>query len=778
MARLDWRGTSDDGQRPPMNSLPRSVPVAPSISRQRIQVRGLVQGVGFRPHVYRCALAHDLAGWVCNDGQGVSIEVEGRDVDGFVRSLEDQIPPLGRIDSLQRFELPVALESGFQIRKSNADGTTSAAIPADAAICDRCVRELFDRQDRRYLHPFIACSDCGPRYSMTRAVPYDRQNTTMAEHPMCDACAVDYGDPLGRRLHAEPIACHDCGPVLSHTLEAIGAAIRVGKIVALKGVGGFHLVGDARNADLVLRLRTRKQRSDKPFAVMLLNRASACTELELSDPALTELQSWRRPVVVGERQMHGALHRELAPGLSTQGVMLPYTGIHYLLFWELAGRPDGHSWLSQVSDIALLMTSANISGDPILADNEETHAALADVADLVVTHDREICCESDDSVLRDAQGTLVQLRRSRGYVPQSLNLGRTLPPVLGTGAYLKNTVCAVRGDQAFMSAHLGDMASVATRRFAQDSLAALLEQLAFTPQAIACDLHPDYASSRVAETLAVRYAIPLIAVQHHHAHAASVLALADYRESALALVLDGHGMGADGASWGGELLRLDGANMQRLGHLQPLATPGGDKAAREPWRMAVAALSMLGRDDDARARFGDLPMIDAVVSLARSPDCPRSSSAGRLFDAVAGLLDVCHTTGYEAEAPMRLESLVRAPQSLENGYHIADDSVLDFAELLRALSDIDEATRGAELFHGTLVDGLAAWVAQHANAQNLECVALSGGCFANRWLARMLPDRLERQGLRVLSEWDRLPPGDGGVSLGQAYIAALTLENN
>lgn len=748
--------------------------------RERFHLRGLVQGVGFRPHVYRTAVSRGLSGWVKNDAQGVTLEVQGNDIDAFATTLINDLPPLARVDVLERFSVPVAADTVFEIVKTSGretEGESAAAVPADAAICKTCTQELFTPNNRRYLHPFIACSDCGPRYSMTEALPYDRLHTTMSDYPMCVPCKDEYQNPVGRRFHAEPIACHDCGPGLSHSPECIVDALQAGQIVALKGVGGFHLLCDARNEAAIERLRARKKRSLKPFAMMMLNGVSVARELTMSQAGCEALASSPRPVVVAERKASSVLPSALAPGMSSLGVMLPYTGVHYLICWILAGRPAGLQWLNEPSATALLMTSANISGDPILAANDEAQDALPGIADLVVTHDRRIAQRCDDSVLRDMGTGLVQLRRSRGYTPQTVNLKGSSPAVLGMGAHLKNTICALRGSQAHLSAHIGDLDSVATRCFQRQAVDRLLQQLHFKPSVVACDLHPDYASSRLAEVLSQDLDVPLVRVQHHHAHGAAVLALENWRAPALALTLDGHGVGVDGGSWGGECLLLDGYDMKRVAHFSALPVPGGDRAAAEPWRMAVAALTMLGRGTEAPARFPDEPLAEAVATLAGAPLCPTSTSAGRLFDAAAALLGVCRYASFEAEAPMRLESQAKELQVLENGYRIDASGQLDFLPLLAVLGDGLPADRGAALFHGTLIAGLEAWVLQHAATEGVDCVALGGGCFANRWLARELPERLRRRGLTVLSGWHRLPPGDGGLSLGQAHVAALQYAN-
>lgn len=743
--------------------------------RWRLSVRGQVQGVGFRPQVYRTALALQLTGFVRNDGDGVTIEVEGARSGEFAAALRADLPPLARIDALETAELPPRGERGFRIARSAAQGG-DAVVPADVALCERCLRELFDPADRRYGHPFIACCDCGPRYSMARALPYDRANTAMAAFPLCPACAGEYRDPAGRRLHAEPIACHDCGPRLSHSPARIAAALRAGRIVALKGVGGYHLACDAQRGDVVERLRRGKRRDGRPFAVMLLNAASAATQLRLDTPARALLEGPQRPVLVLPRARGCDLPPALAPGLDTLGVLLPYTPLHYLLFHELLGRPEGMDWLQAPAAAALVMTSANRSGDPLLADDGEAAAALEGVADLVVSHDRHIAHACDDSVLRGTASGAVMLRRGRGFAPGALQLARRRPPVLALGAQLKNTVCALRADQAFLSAHIGDLDSPATQALLRRSADELLQALRLVPQAIACDLHPDYASSRLAQALAESLQLPLLPVQHHHAHIAAVAAARRHEGPLLGLALDGHGMGSDGGNWGGELLALHGARCRRLGGLRPIALPGGDRAAREPWRIALALAAELGREEALRERLAAQPLREAVLRLARAPQCPRTSAAGRYFDAAAALLAICDTADFEAAAPMRLESRCRG-LSVDRGLFRIDGAQLDLHPLFDRLLDCDGPESGSALFHGTLIEALCAWVLRGAADTGLRTVALGGGCLLNAVLYAELPRRLRAAGLEVLLPPRELTPGDGGVALGQAWVAARTLED-
>jgi hydrogenase maturation protein HypF len=745
---------------------------------RRIRVRGLVQGVGFRPHVYRCAQRFGIEGSVANGPEGVVIEARGQNLDAFVAAVRDELPALARIDSL--VEMPLAGADfpaqenpgpvGFHIGETRAGIVNGAAIPADTAICSRCLRELFDPADRRYLHPFIACCDCGPRYSMSRSLPYDRATTSMADFALCAACERDYSDPGSRRFHAEPVACHDCGPVLSRPIADAARAIAAGEIVALKGIGGYHLVCDARRDDTVRRLRQRKQREGKPLAVMVLNAASARCLADFDAGATALLSGPHRPVVVAPRRAGAsALSPAVTGGLDSLGTLLPYSGLHYLLFHALLGAPSGHAWLEQANELALVMTSANLSGDPLLADPGEAAVRLAGIADLLVHHDREIARRVDDSVVRCAQGQQSVIRRARGFAPRAIRLATQGPAVLALGAHLKSTVAMTRGDRAYLSAHVGDLDTPAAVAFHAEVAAALQAELQARPDRIACDLSRDFASTRLAESLSERWSVPLVRVQHHHAHAAAVLAEHRCEEPALAVVLDGHGEGPGQQAWGGELLRVDGAGFERLGHFAPLPLPGGDRAAREPWRLGAGALHQLGRGEEIATRFAGQPMASALQQWLAGGECPETSAAGRLFDAAAALLGLCDIACYEGEAPMRLESAVRSPRALPGGYTL-DNGVVSFAPLLRALADCADPVAGADWFHGTLADAISAWVAWAADRTGLATVLLAGGCLVNARLAGGVLAGLDGRGLQLLLPRE-MPPGDGAVSLGQAWVA-------
>ncbi len=737
--------------------------------RLQVRVKGAVQGVGFRPFVYRLAARHALSGFVLNDSRGVLLEVEGEALDAFVRALEREHPPLARIDGLDVSVIPAERSQGFEIRESIGGAVRTQVIP-DAATCEACLGDLFDPASRFYLYPFVSCTQCGPRFTITRSLPYDRPQTSMEGFPLCEACAWDYGDVSGRRFRAEATACPDCGPRLSHSVEAIANAVKAGLIVALKGIGGFHLICDARNETAVARLRHRKAREEKPFAIMVANEGSVDL---VAVPSATEralLARSERPIVLMQRC--AGLAPSIGPGLDRVGVMLPYVPVHHLLFHALAGFPVDAAWRSLAQPTALVATSANPGGEPLVVDNDEARCRLAGIADLIVTHDRPIVTRADDSVMAIIDQRPAYLRRSRGFVPQPIDLGDDGPAVLGVGGHLKATVTVTRGREAFVSQHVGDLDTAATIRFFEETVRHLLDILDVVPEVVACDLHRDFHSTRFAEASG----IPLQAVQHHAAHLAAVAAEHQILGPILGVSLDGYDLGDDGGAWGGELMRLDGKCWRRLGHLAPLALPGGDRAAREPWRMGVAALAALGQADEATRHFPDVPLAGLLASKLAAPHTSvmTTTSMGRLFDAAAALLGMRNHQSYEGQAAMELEALVRTPRALSGGYRL-EGNQLDFRALLEAMLQWrDDPRAGAELFHGTLIDGLAAWIAEAASRAGLMQVALGGGCFMNCVLTEGLAAALRERGLIPLLP-RAVPANDGGLSLGQASPARNSL---
>jgi hydrogenase maturation protein HypF len=731
-------------------------------------VRGAVQGVGFRPHAYGLASQLSLSGFVRNDAEGVLIEVEGVGVDQFVQALRLAPPPLARIDSLDVAELPLRGGSGFAIAATEA-GPSLTRIGADVAVCEACLSELFDPTSRFYRYPLVNCTHCGPRYTLTRALPYDRAQTSMAPFAMCPDCARDYADPFNRRFHAEPIACRACGPKLDAEIADVAQCLRAGGIVALKGLGGYHLLCDAHDEAAVARLRQRKAREAKPFAVMVTNAASAERVAEISEADRALVESPPRPIVLARSR--GVVAPSVAPGLAEVGLMLAYTPLHWLVLHALAGEPDFAAWRRAANDLALVATSANLGGEPLIAADEEARRRLAPIADLVVGHAREIVVRADDSVMRILDGAPAFIRRARGFVPEPIDLGADGPSVLAAGADLKNTITLTRGREAFVSQYVGDLDDRDTIRFRDETIAHLKRILAIEPEIAACDLHPDFQSTRAAEAAG----LPLARVQHHLAHVAAVAAEHGLAGPLLGVALDGHGYGTDGAPWGGELIALDGADWERVGWLEPLPLPGGDAAAREPWRMGVAALAMLGRLDAAARLLPGAPQAARLAArFTAGAHFRLTTSLGRAFDAAAALAGVRMVQHYEGQAAMELEALVAHPRVGAGLWRIVDGCLV-LRPLFAAL--IDENLRGreaAELFHGTLIAALDAWIAAAAAARGVAQIALGGGCLMNRVLADGLAAALRRRGLAVYLP-RAAPANDGGVSLGQAAFAHALL---
>jgi hydrogenase maturation protein HypF len=716
-----------------------------TLERRRIRVRGVVQGVGFRPFVHRLATARRLHGFVLNDGEGVLVEVEGAPeaVDDFLAALELDAPPLASIDAVTSEGIPPAHDHGFVVEMSRATGR-SALVPPDVATCDACLAELFDPSDRRYRYPFLNCTDCGPRFTIVRAVPYDRPNTTMAGFELCADCLREYEDPGDRRFHAEPIACPVCGPQLSVPLEDAAEALLDGRIVAVKGLGGYHLACDAESEDAVARLRARKGREEKPLAVMT-SAPEVLVELTLAEQAL--LGSPVRPIVLARRRADSPVAEAVAPGSPWLGVMLPYTPLHHLLCAD-TGR-------------TLVMTSGNLTDEPIAFQDTDARRRLGGVADLFLAHDRPIHRRCEDSVVRAA----FPVRRSRGSTPSALGLPVPLAQaVVGVGAELKSTFCVGRGAEAFLSAHLGDLTGEDAYAAFRNDLALYLEMLDVEPAAIACDLHPDYLSSR----WAWEQGLPVVEVQHHHAHAAACLAEHGEAGPALAVVLDGTGLGTDGTIWGGEVLRCDLEGFERVAHLEPVPLPGGEAAVHEPWRVAASYLERAGRP----VPWERWP----VVRQSLEVNAPLSSGAGRLFDAVSALLGVRERVSYEGQAAIELEHLAGGAPVAPYACAI-DGGVIRGADLVAAAHDDLRAGRERVEIAAAFHEGLAAAFASACEqAGDLGTVALSGGCFQNLRLLESLRRRLERTGFRVLTH-AKVPPNDAGVSYGQVAVAAARLSS-
>ncbi len=709
------------------------------LERRRFRARGVVQGVGFRPFVHRLAHAHGLSGFVLNDGSGVVIEAEGPvgELDAFAAELVTDAPGLARVESLAAVPVAPRHERSFAIEASTDGGGAAAVIPPDVATCDDCLRELFDPGDRRYRYPFLNCTQCGPRFTIVRSVPYDRARTTMAGFELCADCRREYEDPSDRRFHAEPIACPVCGPRLSMPLEEAVSILRGGGIVAVKGLGGYHLACQAADEAAVARLRARKHREEKPFALMTDDPDALCV---LDDDERAALSSPGRPIVLGLRRGDAAVAESVSPGSPWLGVMRPYTPLHHLLWHDLG--------------VPLVMTSGNLSDEPIAFDDDEARVRLGGVADAFLGHDRPIHRRCEDSVVR--RGAV--LRRSRGYTPQPLPLPAPSPvPLVAAGAELKSTFCVARDDEAFLSAHLGDLDSEQAYRAFRTDLALYLEMLAIEPAAVACDLHPEYLSTKWAH----EQGLPLVEVQHHHAHAAACLAEHGERGPALALVFDGTGYGPDGTLWGGELLRADLEGYERLAWLDPVPLAGGEAAVREPWRVAALHLERAG----LRVPWPDWERVRESLAV----NAPLASGMGRLFDAAAAVLGVRTRISYEGQAAIELELLA--------GDTPAEPWPWRFGATTALVAHVaDELVRGrprneiAAAFHETV----AASSVAECRAFGGDTVVLSGGSFQNRRLAASIRTRLESVGVRVL-EHRLVPANDGGIAFGQAAVAARRL---
>ncbi|MFC9292576.1 carbamoyltransferase HypF [Streptomyces sp. NPDC057011] len=771
-----------------------------AVQRRRILVRGVVQGVGFRPYVYTRATGLGLAGHVTNTPEGVVAEVEGAPaaVSAFCERLAADAPPLAVVDTVDHCELPVAGGAGFTIVASRSGGPARTLVSPDVATCADCLAELADPADRRHRHPFITCTHCGPRFTIVTGLPYDRAHTTMARFPMCPDCAREYADPADRRFHAQPVACPDCGPRLRLLAgappyePAVGAAgadpvaearrlLAEGAILAVKGLGGYHLACDATRPAAVAELRRRKARGDKPFALMArdLTDVESLVHLDAAERAL--LTGPARPIVLLRRRPAagtGAALDGVAPRCPDLGVMLPYTPVHHLLL-GLPGDPPGPR--------LLVMTSGNLSGEPIVTDDAEALERLGGLADAWLTHDRPIHVPCDDTVVRVCDGEPLTVRRSRGHAPMPLTLPLPVPATLAAGGDLKNAFCLGEGRKAWLSAHIGDMDDLATQEVFERAERQLESITGVTPALLAVDRHPGYRSTQWAGRRAGSR--PLVRVQHHHAHIASAMAEhgLDGSRRVIGIAFDGTGYGDDGAVWGGETLLADYTGHTRFAHLAYVPLPGGDAAVRRPYRMALAHLWAAGIDWTP-----DLPPVAACPpdelrvlrrQLERDLNCAPTSSMGRLFDAVSSLAGVCHHAGYEAQAAVELEAaaLAGAP---DPSYRFtlrhpapgtADPVTADPGPLLTAVvADVRAGVAPplvAARFHAAVAALVGALCVSARERHGLDTVALTGGVFANTLLSSACSRLLREHGFTVLRH-HRVPPNDGGLALGQLMVAA------
>jgi hydrogenase maturation protein HypF len=744
--------------------------------RAHLIIEGIVQGVGFRPFVYGLAHRHNLRGWVLNNERGVEIEVEGEkeDVTYFLSEFSSP-PPMALIERKTVTYFPVMGYHDFEIRRSIAGQERFVLTSPDIALCCDCLKELFDPDDRRYRYPFINCTNCGPRFTIISDIPYDRDKTTMAPFRMCAVCNSEYYDPISRRFHAQPNACPQCGPMIRlltssemevPTFDPIEETIKLlseGKVIAIKGLGGFHLACDATREEVVSRLRSRKYREDKPFALMCKD-VSIIEKLCLLDRASRQLlESKERPIVILPRKNNIAIAPSVAPRQGTLGVMLPYTPLHYLLF------NDGLD--------SLVMTSGNVSDEPIAYKDTEAITRLRGIADFFLVHNREIYTRCDDSVIKPFRGTATFIRRARGYVPFPIRLGQRGECVLACGAELKNTFCLTKGNYAFLSHHIGDLQNFETMKSFEEEIEHLKRLFQIEPEIVAHDNHPNYLSTHYAKGLGV----PRVGVQHHFAHALSCMAEYGLEGPVLAVIMDGTGYGEDGAVWGGEFLEVTLRDYRRLGHLRYVPLPGGERAIKEPWRMAAAYLHRI---------FGGLKGInipfvkrvdiakwsllsEAIAANVNSPPC---SSVGRLFDAVSALVGVRDTINYEGQAAVELEQTAQDGEQGEYPFEIIEEGTLTVNPDPIIAAIVEEITRNKSVsiisarFHNTM----ARVISQMANRMRewtaLSDIVLSGGVFQNYLLLDRVLDLLEKDKFRVFFQ-QKAPPNDGGISLGQALHA-------
>lgn len=746
----------------------------------RIEVTGIVQGVGFRPFVFRIANEYGITGRVANTAKGVAIDAQG-DGDSmflFLKALKDEAPPAALIEKVSVYSAAPSSASSFEIAASDAQGSRQVLVSPDLATCPDCVRELFDQSDRRYRYPFINCTNCGPRFTIIRDTPYDRSQTSMSSFEMCEPCATEYEDPNDRRFHAQPNACPACGPkvwlvdrggkaVEGDVVESAARLLREGKIVAVKGLGGFHLACDATSDEAVAELRERKRRYGKPLAVMVASLAEAkrCCEINGAEADLLRLP--KSPIVLLLERPDSPLSREVARGLDDQGIFLPYTPLQHLLLAD--------AW------IPLVMTSGNVSSEPIAIDNDEAMERLGQIADYFLLHDRDILVRYDDSVSRIFKGAEYPVRRARGYAPYPIRLS---PPVdtevLALGAELKNTFCLVRGDQAFISQHIGDMESAGEVDHFEEALGAMKRLFSLEPRIVAHDLHPDYLTTQMAR----EFGLPALGVQHHHAHIVSCMADNAVTGDVIGVAWDGTGYGTDGTVWGGELLVCDEKGFTRAAHLRTYPMPGGDACIFKLYRMVMGVFSELFEEEGLaltklRERFeiDDAEAESIALQLASSVNTPVTSSAGRMFDVAAALAGVRSEAVYEGQAACELEAIVAGAGDyydfvLDTG---VEPWVVDTRPLFLGMLEDAQAGRAASemaaKFHAAMALIVIETSEKIARETGLDRVCLSGGVFQNELLTKWVADGLKRAGLQPLVH-GRVPCNDGGISLGQAVVAA------
>ncbi|KAA3644622.1 MAG: carbamoyltransferase HypF [Chloroflexi bacterium] len=753
------------------------------LQRAQIHINGIVQGVGFRPFVFDLAQRLHLKGWVCNTSAGVDIEVDGAapDLDAFVQALQSEAPPLAHIDSVDfKTKDPLGF-TGFEIVPSQSQSGDFQPISADVSICPDCLAELFDPRDRHCRYPFVNCTNCGPRYTIIQDIPYDRPLTTMRGFEMCSECETEYHDPADRRFHAQPVSCPQCGPQVflkvgdaiiveqEEALQRTKDLIAAGKIVAIKGLGGFHLACDATNADAIELLRQRKARPHKPLAVMMPDVETVRQHCVVSDAELDLLTSPQRPIVLLECMPDSNISPLVAPKQNCLGVMLPYTPLHYLLL-----EPE-----SETAPV-WVMTSGNLGGQPIIKDDAEAQEQLSGIADAFFLHDRPIQSRSDDAVFATSpQNKTVPLRRARGYAPMPVHMAWDSPIIFAAGTELKNTFCLTRQQYAFLSPHIGDLKNYETMQVYEETLGHYQHLFRLQPEAIAYDLHPDYLATRFALTLAEQEKLPAVAVQHHHAHIAACMA--EHKlppaQPVIGIAFDGTGFGTDGRIWGGEVLVADYAQFERAYHLGYFPMPGGDQAVRQPWRLALALLEMIDADwsaDLPSVRAADAIKIDLLQQqLQHDLNCPKTSSIGRLFDAVAALIGIRQSISYEAQAAIELEQCVDPQEKGAYPFRIEHDQFHADTLINAVVQDWHAGVpmeRIAARFHNGLTELVVSLCSEIRGREKINDVVLSGGVWQNMTLLSNTYSKLDCAGFTVYTH-QKVPANDGGVALGQAAVA-------
>ncbi|MDO8885629.1 carbamoyltransferase HypF [Candidatus Oleimmundimicrobium sp.] len=765
-----------------------------TIQRARLLIKGVVQGVGFRPFIYQLAHDFSLNGWVLNSSKGVVIEVEGitEDVNGFIKEIEIKPPPLALIESLECEVLPPAGYESFIIKSSLQEDEKFLLISPDISICDDCLRELFDPKDGRYRYPFINCTNCGPRFTIIEDIPYDREKTTMKKFKMCERCQKEYDDPANRRFHAQPNACADCGPKLTlvrsrelgvgseeinsdDLVKGTITLLKKGRIVAIKGLGGFHLACDAENDEAISRLRERKRRFGKPLAVMMSDIDTVKKFCFVNEKEEKLLLSYRRPIVLLKMFPSSTISDLVAPNNNYLGVMLPYTPLHYLILKE--------------SNMVLVMTSGNLSEEPIAFENDEAMERLGDIADYFLLHDRDVYSRYDDSVARVSDGKEVMIRRARGYAPLPIHLPFESKEILACGPELKNTFCLTKGKHAFISQHIGDMENQDTLEHFEQTLALYKRLFRIEPKIIAYDLHPEYLSTKFAKSLE---GMKLIGVQHHHAHIVSCMVENGIEDKVIGVSFDGTGYGTDGTIWGGEFLVADWKSFERYAHLRYVPMPGGEGAIKKPYRMALGYLySFFGGkieelDIDFLKGLDEVELKNIRIQIEKDLNSPMTSSCGRFFDAVSALVGVCDVVDYEGQAAIELEMVAQADVDERYDFKLEENSrktqlsslIVDTKPIIMGvIDDLKIGLSNSEIsakFHNTVAAFVIAVCNKLREEKGINKVVLSGGVFQNLFLSNKLMRELRDKGFKVYFQ-RKVPCNDGGISLGQAVIANFSV---